>query len=55
LGKQQKAEEVLAQYMKKRGYKGYTVKDVLKYNLYALKDPRDIERFAQGLHKAGMK
>jgi TolB-like protein/class 3 adenylate cyclase/Flp pilus assembly protein TadD len=54
LGKQQKAEEVLKSYMKKQGLKGYTVKTVLKYNLFALKDPKAIERFAQGLQKAGM-
>jgi predicted Zn-dependent protease len=54
LGRQQKAEEVLVNYMKMRGYEGYTVKKVLKYNLYALKDPRDLERFAQGLHIAGL-
>jgi hypothetical protein len=40
--------------MKKQRLKGYTVKTVLKYNLFALKDPRAIERFAQGLQKAGM-
>jgi tetratricopeptide (TPR) repeat protein len=54
LGKQQKAEKVLAKYMKKRGYKGYTVKRVLKYNYYAFKNPQDIERIARGLHKAGL-
>jgi len=54
LGKQQKAEEVLKSYMKKQGLKGYTVKTVLKYNLFALKDPKAIERFARGLQKAGM-
>lgn len=54
LGKQQKAEEVLKSYMKKQGFKGYTVQKVLKYNLFALKDPGAIERFAQGLQKAGL-
>ncbi len=54
LGRQQKAEDVLTEYMKKRRYKGYTVERVLKYNLHAFKDPRDTERFAQGLHKAGL-
>ena len=53
-GKQQKAEEVLTAYMKKRGYKGYTVERVLKYYLHAFKDPRDTERFAEGLRKAGL-
>ena len=54
LGRQQKAEDVLVNYMKKRGLKGYTVQKVLKYNLFTLKDPRAIERFAQGLQKAGL-
>ena len=54
LGRQQEAEDVLAKYMKKRGYKDYTVERVLKYYLHAFKDPRDTERFAQGLHKAGL-
>ena len=53
-GRQQEAEEVLTEYMKKRGYKDYTVERVLKYYLHAFKDPRDTERFAQGLHKAGL-
>ena len=54
LGRQQEAEDVLTEYMKKRGYKDYTVERVLKYYLHAFKDPRDTERFAQGLHKAGL-
>jgi TolB-like protein/Flp pilus assembly protein TadD len=54
LGKQQKAEDVLTQYLKERGYEGYTVQRVLKYYLHAFKDPKDTERFAQGLHKAGL-
>ena len=54
LGRQQKAQEVLTEYMKTRGYKGYTVERVLKMYLHAFKDPRDTERFAQGLHKAGL-
>jgi TolB-like protein/Flp pilus assembly protein TadD len=54
LGRQQEAEEVLTKYMKKRGYKDYTVERVLKYYLHAFKDSRDTERFAQGLQKAGL-
>ena len=53
-GRQQEAEEVLTEYMKKRGYKDYTVERVLKYYLHAFKDQKDTERFAQGLHKAGL-
>jgi TolB-like protein/Flp pilus assembly protein TadD len=54
LGRQQEAEDVLTKYLKERGYEGYTVERVLKYYLHAFKDPRDTERFAQGLHKAGL-
>ena len=54
LGRQQEAEEVLTEYMKKRGYKGYTVERVLKIYLHAFKDPKDTARFAKGLHKAGL-
>jgi len=54
MGKQQEAEEVLTKYLKERGYEGYTVERVLKYYLHALKDPKDTERFAQGLHMAGL-
>ena len=54
LGRQQEAEEVLTEYMKKRGYKGYTVERVLKIYLHAFKDPKDTARFAEGLHKAGL-
>jgi tetratricopeptide (TPR) repeat protein len=54
LGRQQKAEDVLAKYIKERGYKGYTVERVLKIHLHALKEPKDKARFAEGLHKAGL-
>jgi len=54
LGRQQEAEDVLIKYLKERGYEGYTVERVLKYYLHAFKDPKDTERFAQGLHKAGL-
>ena len=54
LEKQKEAEDLIAKYMKSRGYKRYTVKDVLKYNLHAFKDPKYTELFAQGLHKAGL-
>ena len=54
LGRQQEAEDVLAKYLKERGYEGYTAQRVLKYYLHAFKDPKDTERFAQGLHKAGL-
>jgi predicted Zn-dependent protease len=55
LGGQKKAEEVLTDHMKKRWFKGYTVERVLKIYLHAFKDPRDTERFAEGLRKAGLK
>jgi len=54
LGRQQKAEDVLTKYMKSSGYKGHTVSRVLKYYLHAFRDPKDTERFAEGLHKAGL-
>jgi TolB-like protein/Flp pilus assembly protein TadD len=54
LGRQQEAEEVLTEYMKKRDYKDYTVEKVLKIYLHAFKDPKDTARFAEGLHKAGL-
>jgi hypothetical protein len=40
--------------MKKRGYEGYTAERVSQIYLHAFKDPKDTERFAQGLHKAGL-
>ena len=54
LGKEKEAEDLIAKYMKNRGYKRFTVKDVLKYNLHAFKDTKDTELFAQGLLKAGL-
>jgi len=54
LGRQKEAEDVLTKYLKERGYEGYTVERVLKYYLHAFKDPKDTERFSQGLHKAGL-
>jgi adenylate cyclase len=54
LGRKKKAEEVATEYMKKRRYKDYTVGKVLKMYLHAFKDPKDTERFAEGLHKAGL-
>ena len=56
LGRQQEAEEALTEYMKMRRIKikGYTVEKVLKIYLHAFKDPKDTDRFAQGLHKAGL-
>jgi TolB-like protein/class 3 adenylate cyclase/Flp pilus assembly protein TadD len=54
LDRQEEASKVLAKYMKSRRYNNYTVERVLKYYLHAFKDPKDTERFAQGLHKAGL-
>jgi adenylate cyclase len=54
LGRQQKAEDMLTKHMKSSGYKGQTVSRVLKFYLHAFKDPKDTERFAEGLHKAGL-
>jgi len=38
--------------MKRRGWKKRTVKMLLKY--YPFKDPKDTDRFAEGLRKAGL-
>jgi TolB-like protein/class 3 adenylate cyclase/Flp pilus assembly protein TadD len=56
LGRQQEAAEVLRKYMKSRGLEHFTVEKVLKYDgFHAFKDPKDTERLAEGLHKAGLK
>ena len=53
LGREQEAKDVLAEYMKKRKMsKPPTVKRLLKY--YPFKDPKDGDRFAEGLRKAGL-
>ena len=53
LGREQEAKDVLAEYMKKRGTsKPPPVKEVLKY--FPFKDPKDKDRFAEGLRKAGL-
>jgi adenylate cyclase len=53
LGREQEAKGVLAEYMKKRRVsKPPTVKEVLKY--FPFKDPKDRDRFAEGLRKAGL-
>jgi TolB-like protein/Flp pilus assembly protein TadD len=54
LGRQKKAEETITEYIKMRKIKGFTVERVLKIYLHAFKDPKDTERFADGLHKAGL-
>ena len=54
LGMRQKAQEALTKHMKSSGYKGHTVSRVLKFYLHAFKDPKDTERFADGLRKAGL-
>jgi TolB-like protein/Flp pilus assembly protein TadD len=55
IGRKQEASEVLQNYMKKLKFTGFTVKSALKYANYAFKDPKDTERFAEGLRKAGLK
>jgi hypothetical protein len=53
LGREQEAKDVLAEYMKKRNIsKPPPVKRVLKY--YPFKDPKDTDRLAEGLRKAGL-
>jgi tetratricopeptide (TPR) repeat protein len=56
LGRQKEAEEVLRKYMKSRGLEHFTVEKVLNYDgFHAFKDPKDVELFAEGLSKAGLK
>jgi tetratricopeptide (TPR) repeat protein len=56
LGRQKEAEEVLRKYMKSRGLEHFTVEKVLNYDgFHAFKDPKDVELFAEGLRKAGLK
>ena len=55
IGRDQEASEVLQNYMKKLKFTGFTVQSVLKCANYAFKDPKDTERFAEGLLKAGLK
>jgi len=52
LGGGQEAADLIAEYMKRRGWKKRTVKMLLKY--YPFKDPKDTDRFAEGLRKAGL-
>jgi adenylate cyclase len=53
LGREQEAKGVLAEYMKMRGIsKPPTVKSLLPY--FPFKDPKDTDRFAEGLRKAGL-
>jgi len=54
LGRQQDAERVLNEYLQKNKYTGYTIERVLKYYLHAFRNAGDTERFAEGLHKAGL-
>ena len=54
LGREQEAADLIAEYLKMRGWKKMpTVKWLLKY--YPFKDPKDTDRFAEGLRKAGLK
>jgi TolB-like protein/class 3 adenylate cyclase/Flp pilus assembly protein TadD len=54
LGRQKEAEQEITYYRKYHWCKDYTVERVLKIYLHAFKDPKDTERFAQGLHMAGL-
>jgi adenylate cyclase len=56
LGRKETASDMLSKYMKGKGYKDYSVEKVLKYDgWHAFKDPKDMDRFTEGLHKAGLK
>jgi tetratricopeptide (TPR) repeat protein len=54
LGRQSDAADVLSEYINKNRFEDFTVERVLKYHLHALKEPEDTQRFAQGLHMAGL-
>jgi adenylate cyclase len=53
LGREQEAADIIAEYIKMKGWKHrVTVKWLLKY--FPFKDPKDTDRYAEGLHKAGV-
>jgi TolB-like protein/Flp pilus assembly protein TadD len=56
LGREQQAADVLAEYIKRRGFKRTTVAWVVKNYpwIRIMKLASDRDRFAKGLHKAGM-
>ena len=56
LGREQEAADVLAEYIKRRGFKRTTVAKVVQNYPWIshLKLASDRDRFAKGLHKAGM-
>jgi len=51
LGREQEAADIIAEYQKSSGHK-WTVKSLLKY--FPFKDPKDTDRYAEGLRKAGV-
>jgi len=54
LDQQDKAEKVLAEYLNEHRLKEFTVERVMNTYLYAFKDPGVIQKFAEGLQKAGL-
>jgi len=52
LGREQEAADLIAEYLKRRGWKTRTVKSLLPY--FPFKDPKDTDRFVEGLRKAGL-
>lgn len=52
LGREQEARDVVTEYIERRRSKRPTVKRLLK--LFPFKDPKDRDRFATGLSKAGL-
>jgi hypothetical protein len=54
LGRQKEAADALKKSMRGREYIDYNVEKVVRYTNYPFKNHRDIERFAEGLRKAGL-
>jgi TolB-like protein/thioredoxin-like negative regulator of GroEL len=52
LGRTQEATDLLAEYIQRRGYKNISVKKLMRS--YPFNDPEDADRFAMGVHMAGL-
>jgi TolB-like protein len=52
LGREQEAKDLVTEYIKRRGFKNPSVKKLMKY--YPFRDPEDADRFAKGVHMAGL-
>jgi TolB-like protein/class 3 adenylate cyclase/Flp pilus assembly protein TadD len=52
LGHEQEAKDLVTEYIKRRGFKNPSVKKLMRY--YPFRDPEDADRFAKGVHMAGL-